>query len=804
MKLRLSSLPILTVTCLVAASCSSDTENPTDTVDATDTTDTTDVEITDSTPTDTTDTVLPDSTPGDTDATSPDTDTTPAETVQEVIQEDVVQPDECELEVNTARRAAIIASQPFIAVRTKMSDTATTTFASLGPVPETRCPVTILYKDLNGNGTLEAYEDWTLTSEERAADLVERMNDAQKLGLLGHPTLTDAPTTANANVSTPTQTLLDNHIRFGKAVMLNATATNRARWANNLQAAAEATALGIPFVISVDPGHSAGNNRFKAAPFSRWPHEIGIAASGDPTIARTFGQVVSQEYRALGIRMALGVSANLATEPRWFDGQFGFGQDKTKAGNMVDAYIEGLQGQSLGRQSVAAVVGNFPGSGPAKGGFDSRLAKGKFLSYRGNKFDDHVVPFERAIEGGVAAVMTSHGVPETGTWTGMGGIVNGTTVEQVGTSFNATLVTDALREELEFSGLVIAPPGVLDDAGGTALGAPWGVESLTRAQRAARAISAGVDQFAGVGDLTAFSTARTAGDITAAQLDGAAARALALVFTLGLFENPYVDEAQAPALVNTDPSYRSGLNAMNRSMVLVVNQDKPEGFLNGNGDGTQTEDKGNAGNGTMKVLPAPPGEAYIVAGCSYFVMGNFDLDYVRSVSQGYGELTNDATSINDVPVSTAAERIARSDYVFIRIDAPYSYDPDSGSLGHAKSSLEYTGAENADVLAPLIAARNAINARPGSQTQIVLGIDAGRPSVLTEVLSYNPGGVYLSWSVTDKVFLDVAFGIVNGVGKLPVGLPASNAAATSQLEDVPTDGQHSTYVEGHGFSTSSF
>ena len=63
--------------------------------------------------------------------------------------------------------------------------------------------------------------------------------------------------------------------------------------------------------------------------------------------------------------------------------------------------------------------------------------------------------------------------------------------------------------------------------------------------------------------------------------------------------------------------------------------------LNGNGDGTQTGDKGNAGNGTMKVLPAPPGEPYVAAGCSYFIMGNFDLDYVRSVSAGYGLLTND-------------------------------------------------------------------------------------------------------------------------------------------------------------------
>ena len=788
MKLR----PLMTIPLawLAVAACSSDTEEPKDTSGDTFS------EVSD---TDTAD--LPDITP-DTDAT--DTDTTPQETIEEVIQEEVIQSEECDLAVNVTKRQAIIAAQPAIAVRSKTSATATTTFASVGDDPTVRCSVTIRYKDNNGNGTLDPYEDWTLGATERAADLVSQMSQAQKAGLLVHPTLSDAPTTANANVAAPTQTLLADHVRFGKAVMLNATATNRARWANNLQAAAEETALGVPFVLSADPGHSAGNNRYKIAPFSRWPHELGIAASNDPNIAKTFGQIVAQEYRALGIRMALGVSANLATEPRWFDGQFGFGESSTKVSNMVGSYLEGLQGAALDRSSVLGVVSHFPGAGAAKGGFDGRLAKGKYLNYRGNRFDEQVAPFTRAISGGAAAIMMAHGVPETGAWTGLGGVVGGATIPQVGASFNAVLIEDALRDHLGFEGAVFAPPGVLDDAGGTALGAPWGLESSTIAQRAAAAVTAGVDQFVGFGDVAAINAAVTANDISVEALDRAATRVLSLAFTLGLFENPYVDEAAAPAQVNTDASYRAGLNAMNRSMVLIVNKDKPDGWLNGQGDGTQTEDKGNAGNGTLKVLPAPPGEPYVAAGCAYFVMGNFDLDYVRSVSAGYGELTNDATAIDDVPVSTAAERIARSDYVFVRIDAPYTYDADSGSLGHATSSLEYAGGDNADALAPLIQARNAINALPSSQAQIVVIVDAGRASVLSEVLSYNPAGVYLTWSVTDKVVLDVAFGIVNGVGKLPVGVPLSNAAAGTQLEDVPGDGQHTTFIEGFGFSTPSF
>ena len=171
-----------------------------------------------------------------------------------------------------------------------------------------------------------------------------------------------------------------------------------------------------------------------------------------------------------------------------------------------------------------------------------------------------------------------------------------------------------------------------------------------------------------------------------------------------------MDPNQAPALVNTDPAYHGGLDAVNRGMVLLVNASKPAGWLNGAGDGTQTGDTGNAGNGTLKVLPAPPGEPYVAAGCDFFVAGDFDLDYVGSVCAGYGTLTNDATSVKTVPVTTDAERMALSDYVFIRLAAPFTVDPDSGSFSYPLQSLEYAGSANASALQPVIDARDAIAA----------------------------------------------------------------------------------------------
>ena len=712
---------------------------------------------------------------------------------------------ECDKPANAAKRQALLDAQPSIEGRSKDTITQAITWSSLADDASTTCSVELDFKDSNDNGALDDYEDWTLTPAERAADLLARMTPAEKMGLMVHPTTTDLPTSSNQAVSAGLQTLISGqHVRFGLATAAAGQVTARATWANNVQELCEGTDLGVPFVLSMEPAHSDGNGRVKSAGFSKWPHELGLAATGDPEKVKGFGQVVSQELRAIGVRMALSVPADLATDPRWYLNQFTLGEDSVVVADMVAAYLEGLQGEALGQESVAAVVGHFPGGGASAGGWDGRLAKGKYLTYTGTNIDTHMAAFAKAFDGGVGGVMPAYGIPETGSWTGLGGTLDGTSIDQVGASFNSAIITDALRDHFQFDGLVLAPWGVLDDAGGAALGAPWGVESMTTSQRLAKAVNAGVDQFGGLDTTTPIADAKTASLITDAEIDRAAGHALSLMFALGLFEDPYIDAAQAPALVNTDTSYRAGLDVQNRSMVLLLNKTKPSGWLNGDGDGTQLGDKGNAGNGSMKVLPAPPGEPYVHAGCSYFIMGNFDLDYVRSVSTGYGELTNDATEIAGVAVSTAAERIANSNYVFIRIDAPYSADPDSGDLDYSEASLEYASNDNAGALDDLAFARTAIDGLATSQTQIIVIVDGGRPSVVSEIMSYNPSGLFYGWSVTDKIVLDVAFGIVAGVGELPVGLPASDTAAAAQQPDVAGDGQHATFVAGFGIATSAF
>jgi hypothetical protein len=228
----------------------------------------------------------------------------------------------------------------------------------------------------------------------------------------------------------------------------------------------------------------------------------------------------------------------------------------------------------------------------------------------------------------------------------------------------------------------------------------------------------------------------------------------------------------------------------------------------------------------MRVLPAPPGEAYVSAGCDFYVGSDFDLDvYVRDNAAGFGNLTNEAPIVKTCPITidpgnpsvARRQRMALADYVIFRVPAPYTADPDSGALGYPLQSLTYAG-NDPSVLASIAEARTAIDSYVGcgapSQAQIVVTVDAGRPSVVSELLSgtYGISGLYVQWMgnpavgnvLADKVLLDVAFGIRSGRGELPVGLPASDAAADSQNEDQASDGQDATFVRGYGFQTSAF
>lgn len=79
----------------------------------------------------------------------------------------------------------------------------------------------------------------------------------------------------------------------------------------------------------------------------------------------------------------------------------GFGEDADIASELTTAYIKGLQGESIGPQSVAACVKHFPGGGPQRGGDDCHMQWGAEADYPGDNWEYHLKPFRAAVNAGV-------------------------------------------------------------------------------------------------------------------------------------------------------------------------------------------------------------------------------------------------------------------------------------------------------------------------------------------------------------------------------------------------------------------
>ncbi|MBD7995536.1 glycoside hydrolase family 3 C-terminal domain-containing protein [Arthrobacter sp. Sa2CUA1] len=365
---------------------------------------------------------------------------------------------------------------------------------------------------------------------------VETLPLKQRIGLLFHPLVTlgdsldvdEAPAWGGASIR---ELIVERGIRF--MCLGNIPPVDRlAEQLERIQQVARDAGDGPPVVFSTDPLHSfleVEGATHSTKGVSRWPEPIGFGALDDEELVEQFADIVRRDYLALGIRMALHPQADLATEPRWARQAQTFGADPQRAGRLTSAYIRGLQGETLGPGSVAATTKHFPGGGPQKDGEDPHFPYGKEQVYPGGRFEDHLAPFKAAIEAGTAAIMPYYGMP-------IGLDLDGRRVEEVGFAFNRFILTDLLREQLGFTGVVLSDFGLVTDA--EIFGKPfparsWGVEHLSRHERFARLLQAGVDQFGGESDVDAVGELIASGHVDEETVSAAAGRVLALQHALG-------------------------------------------------------------------------------------------------------------------------------------------------------------------------------------------------------------------------------------------------------------------------------
>jgi len=598
------------------------------------------------------------------------------------------------------------------------------------------------FRDLNKNGKMDLYEDKSQPMEARLEDLLRQMTIEEKAGLMfingarinedgsidnkpGKGMFAFAP---NALELVTGKKM--NHFNLWAVPDVEVLA----KWYNSMQRyVQDSTRLGIPITIASDPRHAFSSSIFAMSSkgFSQWPEQLGFAAIGDEKLMQKFGDIARQEYLAVGIREALHPMADLATEPRWPRISGTFGEDAQMSAKLTKAYILGFQGSKLGAKSVACMTKHFSGGGPQKEGLDPHFEFQKGQVYPGKNFNYHLIPFEAAFAAHTAAIMPYYGIPTD------------QTRENVAFAFNKDIITGLLRNKYHYEGIVCTDWGLITDSKMGDVVWParaWGAENLSAEERVLKIINAGVDQFGGENNPELVVKLVLDGKLSQKRLDESARRLLRQKFQLGLFDDPFVDPAQAQNVIGRADFRKAGEDAQRRAVTLLK----------------------NASAGAKKILP--------LNGKPKIYVQNIN----KEVAARYGEVV---------------EKPQEAELAIIRLNAPW-YPVDSKNMMARRfhhGDLDFKGTQKDSIL-------QLLNTVP-----TIVDIFLDRPAVIPEI-SEKAKALLANFGASDEDLLDVIFGKAKPGGKLPFELPSSMEAVRNQKEDVPHDSKNPLYKYGFGLS----
>ncbi|MBO7709309.1 MAG: hypothetical protein J6S83_02505, partial [Lachnospiraceae bacterium] len=187
------------------------------------------------------------------------------------------------------------------------------------------------FKDLNQNGALDVYEDWRKSSEERAQDLVDQMQGAERAVILAHGGWDGDFTTEPLAEDDASRIYLNNGGRGGVTRAISNGGGAHAKWTNALQEAAESSFYGIPAMISIDPANISG-----------LIETLSLASTMDPELAAQIGQETAKQYRAAGVTALLGPQVDIAS-PIMSRAGGTYGEDPQLTLDIATAYVNAMQ-----------------------------------------------------------------------------------------------------------------------------------------------------------------------------------------------------------------------------------------------------------------------------------------------------------------------------------------------------------------------------------------------------------------------------------------------------------------------------
>lgn len=603
------------------------------------------------------------------------------------------------------------------------------------------------------------YKDMTLGVDERAENLLTQMTLEEKVAQIGGIWSSDVTDESKQHFDRDKALRVVPHgighiSRIGAVSLL--PPQQSAQLANIIQSYfVNETRLGIPAIV-----HEENCAGYMANGATSFPQAIGLAATWEPDLIQQMTDAIRKQMRSVGAHLGLAPVLDVARDPRWGRTEETFGEDPFLISALGVAYINGLQGDDF-KDGIVATAKHFLGYSASEGGLNWAPAHIPQRTLR----EVYLTPFAAAIKhANVGAVMNAYQEID--------GIPCGSSQEYL---------VDILRGELGFTGTIVADYFTIN------MFVDYHHIAKDKAEAAKYALMAGIDIELPSLDCYAqpLIDALHAGDIHMDLVDACVRRVLQQKISLGLLDNPYVDEGCIAEVYNTPAQIELSRTLASKSVVLLKNENailplsKTIGkiaVIGPSADNARLMQgdyhypshlEGVSNMGENMVAPTPnkdklninweehrPPTTTILQGIRKAVGQNTQVTY----AQGCG-ITGNNISLFDEAIQSAKN--ADVAIVVVGDISGLSLGSTSGEAID-RATLELPGLQQKLVLAV---------AETGTPTIVI--VLNGRPPVLTDIAE-KVNALLLGWLPAQEggnAIAQILFGDANPAGRLPITLP---------------------------------
>lgn len=617
------------------------------------------------------------------------------------------------------------------------------------------------------------------TDLQKADALLKKMTIEEKVGQMTQVTIAViaqggwGDTEGNIDPVALKKALADYHV--GSILNVNAHGFTAEKWRQiitQIQDEANKTRLKIPVVYGLDGMHG----QTYTLNSTLFPQNLAMAATRNIELVKGAAKVTANELRASGVRWNFAPVLDIGRQPLWSRFPETYGEDVFIGKTMGVAAIKSYEEDGLKNPTaVASCMKHYLGYSAARNGKDRTPAYIPEIELR----EYYLPQFREAVKAGSSSIMINSGE------------INGEPVHA-----SKYLLTTVLRQEMGFQGVVVS-----DWEDIIRLHTRHNVAATPR-EAVVMGVNAGIDMSMVPSDFSFYTLLLEAvklKEVPLSRIDEAVKRILLFKYKLGLFDNPYPEDAAKPNFAK--PEYLSlALDAARESITLLKNKNNILPLSK-----------------TAKVLVAGPSAQSITAlnGCwSYTWQGNNEKWYPADSKTILQSITDKLGAAN----------------VFTTTEKGFS-NPANYNISELKRA-----ADKADVIV-LCIGEDAYAESPGnirdlalpeeqvelvkaaalSGKPVVLVLTEGRPRFITGIEPISQGIIMAYWGgrKAAEAIADVLFGDYNPDGLLPFSYPKSmgefvmyDRKPSEEIREVFNDnvgaGYDPLYPFGHGLSYTSF